>query len=634
MPVPAIVRPRHRAIRGALVLTVAAAVAASTLVPPTQPPAQAATAAAAQKKRAVVTVQPPGATSFRMASFNLLGADHTDGANPRKGFGTSAQRLPISKQILESNGVQVVGFQELHWEQAELWNTLAPEWGTFPGTTRSEPAAHNSISWRLDAFTLVQANVFLVPYFKGNPLPMPYVQLRNNATGQLAWFVNVHNPADTRGPAQQWRDQAVQVESDLVNSLRAADPTTPVFLTGDMNDTSRFFCPIVRNTELEAANGGYADATTCQPPSPARIDWVTGTGDVTFSSFVEQRTPMVQKASDHPAMIATATIPPLQARMTGTTNVVVIGVDGLRSDAFTAAAHAERTTHLRNLRATGASTLNARLSYERSTPLPNTLSLLTGRPVVKKRGGHGVKYDEDRGKTLQQTAGQYVSGVFDRVHNAGRGTALYTSKASATVLERTWNKKNGGEDPVGRDDGRNKLSAFVLHRDKDKPVTKRAMQDLRSNPAAFSYIELSALQRTGDEFKYGGPKYADALGRVDKQVGGILRSIERNPALAGHTMVALVGNSAGAKAGNKKPSSYTAPLVVWGPGVVPGANLYDLNPAWTDPGRAKVSYASNPIFTGVVANLALSALGMAPLPGSTLNPSSTFNVYVDGTVVP
>jgi hypothetical protein len=628
MPVSASVPPRPRAVLAALVLAVATAIAGLAL--PSPPPAQAASA----QQRAVVTVQPPGATSFRMASFNVLGADHTDGRNPRKGFGTSAQRLPIAKQVLENNGVQVVGFQELHWPQAELWNGIAPEWGTFPGTTRSEPAAHNSISWRLDSFTLVQANVFLVPYFRGNPLPMPYVQLRNNATGQLAWFVNVHNPADTHGPAQQWRDQAVQIESDLVNSLRAADPTSPVFLTGDMNDTSDFFCPIVRNTELQAANGGYADETACEPPSPARIDWLMGTSDVTFSSFREDRSPMVQKASDHPAMVATATVPPMSSRAAGVTNVVVVSVDGLRSNAFTSAALADRTKHLRELRSAGASTLNARLSYERSTPLPNTLSLLTGRPVVKKRDGHGVKYDEDRGKTLTETAGQYVSSVFDRVHNAGRGTALYTSKASATIIERSWNKKNGGVDPLGRDNGRDKLSTFALSPDKDKVVTKRVMQDLRTDPATYSYVELSALQRIGDEVKYGGPQYTEALGRVDKQVSGIVRTVGQNPALAGHTMVVIVGGSAGAKAGNHKPPSYTAPLVVSGPGVIAGADLYDLNPAWTNPGRAKVPYRSNPIFTGVVANLTLGALGMAPLPGSKLNPTSTFNVFVDGTVVP
>lgn len=632
MPVPAVVRPRHRAVLGALVLTVATAVASSTLALPAQPAAQAAPATS--KKRAVVTVQPPGATSFRIASFNVLGADHTDGAKPRKGFGTSAQRLPISKQILENNGVQVVGFQELHWPQAELWNTIAPEWGTFPGTTRSAPAAHNSISWRLDTFTLVQANVFLVPYFNGNLLPMPYVQLQNNETGQLSWFVNVHNPANTRGPAQQWRDQAVQVESDLVNSLRAADPSIPVFLTGDMNDTSKFFCPIVRNTELQAANGGYADATTCQPPSPARIDWVTGTSDVTFSSFVEQRTPMVQKASDHPAMVATATIPPASARAAGVTNVVVVAVDGLRPNAFTSASDADRTKHLRELRAAGASTMNARLAYERSTPLPNTLSLLTGRPVVKKRGGHGVKHDEDRGRTLHETAGQYVSSVFDRVHNGGRSTAVYTSRSSATIMKRSWNNKNGGTDPVGRDNGRKKLSKFVLYRDKDKLVAKRAMQDLGSRPKTFTYVELSALKRIGDATKYGGPKYAAALNRVDKQVSGIVRTVSHNAATAGHTMVVIVGGSAGAKAGNRKPASYTTPLVVWGPGVVAGADLYDLNPAWTNPGKAKVPYKSNPIFTGVVANLALAVLGLAPLPGSSLNPTSSLNVFVDGPVVP
>ena len=251
------------------------------------------------------------------------------------------------------------------------------------------------------------------------------------------------------------------------------------------------------------------------------------------------------------------------------------------------------------------------------------------RPLLK---GDHVK--PPRGARFQPSpAGQYVSSVFDRVHNAGRRTAVYSSKKSATIMERSWNKKNGGSDPVGRDNGRDKLSRFALSPDKDKVAVKRAMEDLRTKPAAYSFVELSALQRIGDDGKYAGPAYSAALGRIDKQVSGIVRTIGNNPSIAGHTMVVLVGGSSGAKAGNHKPPSYTAPLVVWGPGVIAGADLYDLNPAWTNPGRAKVPYRNNPIFTGVVANLTLGALGLAPLPGSTLNPSSTFNVFVDGTVV-
>lgn len=633
MSLPAAGRPcnrNHRATLGALVLTVAAAVASAALVP--LAPSTATPAVAAAKKRAVVTEQPAGATTFRMASFNVLGADHTDGKNPRKGYATSAVRLPLTKRVLENNGVQVVGFQELHWPQAQQWAQIAgDQWDYYPGTSRSEAAAHNSISWRRDSFALVQANVFLIPYFKGNPLPMPYVQLQDLSTGQLAWFVNVHNPADTRGNAAQWRAEAVQREIDLVNSLRATDPTIPVFLTGDMNDTSKFFCPIVRGTELRSASGGWATTSQCAPPTPPKIDWVTGTSDVSFSSFLEQRTALVKKASDHPIMLANATVPPASTRGTGITNVVMISVDGLRPNALTSAAAASRTTAMRSLRETGASTMNARLAYERSTPLPNTLSELTGRPVLKKRAGHGVKYAEDRGRTVHQTAGEYVSSVFDIVHNNGGRTALYTSQASASMLQRTWGA-NGGQDTTGRDNGRNKLSVFARYPGKDKKAVKRAMADLKRKPATLSYIELGGLEQVGERYRYGGPRYNAALSRLDHQVGAITRTIAKNSATAGHTMVILTGGSRGTKASSGK-GSYTAPLVVWGPGVISGANLYDLNPDWHDPGSARRSYSSNPIFTSVVANLALGALGMAPLPRSSVNPRSSFNVFVDGPPV-
>lgn len=37
---------------------------------------------------------------------------------------------------------------------------------------------------------------------------MPYVLLPNLATGQHVWVASFQLPADARGPAQRWRDEA------------------------------------------------------------------------------------------------------------------------------------------------------------------------------------------------------------------------------------------------------------------------------------------------------------------------------------------------------------------------------------------------------------------------------------------
>ncbi len=65
------------------------------------------------------------------------------------------------------------------------------------------------------------------------------------------------------------------------------------------------------------------------------------------------------------------------------------------------------------------------------------------------------------------------------------------------------------------------------------------------------------------------------------------------------------------------PANYTVPFVVWGPGIAP-ADLYDLNPAYRDPGVGRPSYAvkRQPVRNGNLADLATSLLGLDPVPGS------------------
>ena len=71
------------------------------------------------------------------------------------------------------------------------------------------------------------------------------------------------------------------------------------------------------------------------------------------------------------------------------------------------------------------------------------------------------------------------------------------------------------------------------------------------------------------------------------------------------------------------------PFVAWGADVVAGADLYAINPAYTDPGSAQPAYTDAlPIRNGIVANLATAALGLPALPGSLLNANQQFNIFV------
>jgi endonuclease/exonuclease/phosphatase family metal-dependent hydrolase len=130
----------------------------------------------------------------------------------------------------------------------------------------------NSIGWRTADWELVEKHTYKIPYFHGHMVAQPYVLLRNRSTGSKVWVMNTHNPANSHGPAQQWRNRAIDIEADLANQLTQTG--TPVLFTGDFNDRQEAFCPLASQTTLKAANGGWASDGTCRTPSDMRIDWI------------------------------------------------------------------------------------------------------------------------------------------------------------------------------------------------------------------------------------------------------------------------------------------------------------------------------------------------------------------------
>ncbi len=130
---------------------------------------------------------------------------------------------------------------------------------------------------------------------------MPFVLLRHRASGHDFWFVNVHNPASTRGDASRYRARGLAIEAALVNRLHAGG--TPVVLTGDFNDRAEAFCYLVGRTELEAANGGSV-AGRCRPPADPGIDWVFSTSDLEVVDYVRDRSALVRRTTDHPLVHA------------------------------------------------------------------------------------------------------------------------------------------------------------------------------------------------------------------------------------------------------------------------------------------------------------------------------------------
>jgi endonuclease/exonuclease/phosphatase family metal-dependent hydrolase len=248
-------------------------------------------------------------TDFRVASFNLLGYSHT-GKHGRDGFTDGRTRMGYANRFLNYWGIDVVGFQEFQPEQRATFMSLTgSSWENFPGDTMSRIDMHNSLSWRTAAWQAIEKHTIKIPYFDGEPVDMPYVLLKNIATGRLVWFANFHNPASVYGPAQKWRTEAMHREVKLANTLNATG--IPVILTGDMNENTEYFCGMTTGAAMKAAAGGSFGTKSCSdyPPRPMGIDWIFGSNDLTFSHYHRREGKLVQKTTDHPVVFADVTLP-------------------------------------------------------------------------------------------------------------------------------------------------------------------------------------------------------------------------------------------------------------------------------------------------------------------------------------
>ncbi len=248
----------------------------------------------------------PTTATFRVGTFNVLGASHTTVGGNKPGYARASVRMPWSLTLIRRSGVDVVGLQEFQASQyAAFRRATAGTWSVFPGTARGRELVQNSIAFRTDVWDLKQGSLVDIPYFHGRPFPMPFVLLRHRVSGHEVWFVNVHNPASTRGDASRHRARGIAIEAALVNRLHADG--TPVVLTGDFNDRAEAFCPLVGRTQLEAANGGSV-AARCRPPADPGIDWVFATSDLEVTDYVRDRSALVRRTTDHPFVHAGLTL--------------------------------------------------------------------------------------------------------------------------------------------------------------------------------------------------------------------------------------------------------------------------------------------------------------------------------------
>ena len=298
-------------------------------------------------------------------------------------------------------------------------------------------------------------------------------------------------------------------------------------------------------------------------------------------------------------------------------SVLAISLDGLNPDALRRLG-AERTPHLHELMATGASTLNARTERELTFTLPNHTGMVTGRRIQARSGGHGVTWNDNRRRprTVQAAAGAPVESVFTVVHESGGSAAVFASKTKFSLWKRSWPGS---------------IDKMVIQLDNPR-LTSAARRDLRRNDRELRFVHLSLPDGVGHDRGFMSRAYLRAVEQVDGLVGELVATVEADPELAASTAVIVTSDHGGRGETHADPRSrdnFRVPFIVAGPGVAAGADLYDLNADdYRDPGNRRTTYraARQPVRNGDVANLALDLLDLGAVPGSEHNRSLDLDV--------
>jgi len=372
--------------------------------------------------------------------------------------------------------------------------------------------------------------------------------------------------------------------------------------------------------------------TACAPAAPgnSQPELTSAPPTVTTAS-----SPPAQSSTDPTSTAATPDQTSATPGPTGTpagsiTHVVAISVDGLNPRAITELGPAGAPTFHRLMRE-GASTLDARTEREQTRTLPNHTGMLTGRRVDASRGGHGVTYNTDIGRrrTVHTSAGEYVSSVFDVVHDHGGGTAMFATKTKFALYQRTWNT-NGGRDRVGADDGREKIDRFVVDTDDGRLVAKLNTY-LEDEPGEFVFLHIALPDEIGHEDGFMSDRYLAGVRATDDLVGTVLDTIAARPSLRRDTVVLLTADHGGdgeSHSDQRKIANYQIPFIAWGPGVPAGRDLYSLNEDRRDPGTTRTTYEGpQPIRNGEIANLATDVLGLPKVPGSEFDADQDLVIF-------
>lgn len=308
-------------------------------------------------------------------------------------------------------------------------------------------------------------------------------------------------------------------------------------------------------------------------------------------------------------------------------HVIVISVDGLRSDALLILTPRQAPALHRLMAATG--TLNARTDPDYTITLPNHAAMLTGRPALGDRG-HGWTDNDDppEGETLHTRRGEYVAGAFDVAAAHGVRTGIVANKSKFVIFARSWGEMDGQGDAHGTSPSRGTLEHYHCSKTIEG-VCDDALAFLAEHAGERSilFVHFSRTDAVGHEHGWDmteGSPYLMSVRETDAQVARLLDAVRTIEGLAGRTAIILTADHGGGAPFKSHLRAhmwinYVVPFFVWTGDDAPRADLYELNAdTRRDPGLSRPDADADPppVRNGDAANLALRLLGLPPVPGS------------------
>ncbi len=250
-------------------------------------------------------------------------------------------------------------------------------------------------------------------------------------------------------------------------------------------------------------------------------------------------------------------------------HVLLISVDGLRSDALLAAGPEVLPNFFQLFE--NAGTLNARTDPASTLTLPNHTGMMTGHLRDGENGHHwknnGVPED---GETVHSVAGRYLPSLFDQAHDAGVFTALLAGKEKFLLFDRSWNEIHGALDLTGKDEGRDKIDFYLFETDPEI-LASQVLSLWGSQKRTLLFFHDMPADPAGHEFGWNlteGSEYLKAVAQVDARLGRFLDAARSNPALHQNSAIVLTADHGGGAPhhGHYRHEQWvnaTIPLLTW-----------------------------------------------------------------------